>query len=146
MTNAPLYKSVPKALKRFNYFHNLPRTIFSYMMVVLGLKRIKSDKKYTAITFSISEDYARVWLFFAKKFLPSDQWNFIIVDCSGDMRAQLFYGAKIIKYLNLPHGKKIDMFLRKIIDSEIIFLCDDDRYLIHDIFNAINDLKNENTA
>ena len=146
MEHTPLYKAVPRALKRFNYSYNLPRTLLSSILVWLGLRRSKNTKPYTAITFSISEDYARMWLHFARKNLDTEKWQFIIVDCAGDMRRSKLRGANVIKYLNLPHGKKIDMFLRKVINTDVVFLCDDDRYIVRDVAQAIPQLQQDRTA
>lgn len=140
----PLYVSVPKALRNFK-LRSMPRTALSTIAVLSGVKKSGSDKN-VALTFSISEDYARVWLHFAKKNLPGNAWDFVIVDCAGDMDPKKFHGADLVKFANISHGKKIDVFLYKYLKAPIVFLCDDDKYILSDLAPAVHELDNPRVA
>lgn len=134
----PLSVSTSKAIRWFNFCRSLPKTASSAAAVVLGLKKSKNWNKPTALIFSISEDYARLWHHFAKKHLPSDQWHILIVDSSGEMKKGNFNGAEIVKYTNFPHGRKMDIIIKKFVRSDIIFLSDDDKYIT---FNPSEELR-----
>jgi len=56
------------------------------------------------------------------------------------MEPAKFDGSHVIRFLNLYHGVKVDLVLRKMLQSEIVFLCDDDMYLLKDISKTLNDL------
>src|SRR3989344_8422832 len=109
----PFYVSVPRALRSFK-LRSLPKTLFSTFAVISGLKK-KLFAKNVVLTFSISPDYARVWYFFARKNLPN--WSIVIVDCAGTMQQEDFPGAEVVKFANLAHGTKIDIFLKKYLHS-----------------------------
>ena len=140
----PLYVSVPKALRRFKLL-SLPKTLLSTLTVFLGARKSKSQRN-TIFTFSISEDYARVWHHFAVKNLPEGEWNIVIVDCAGDMDKTRFAGAEVVTFANLAHGAKIDVFLKKYLRSEIVFLCDDDKYILSDLSAAVHELDDPHVA
>ena len=140
----PIYVSAPRAVRRFA-LQSLPRTAFSTLLVLAGLKKSRSSKK-VALTFSISEDYARLWHYFAHKNLPQSEWDIVIVDCAGSMNPQYFEDAEIIKFANRAHGKKIDTFLYKYLKSSIVFLCDDDKYIISDVSPAVHELEKPKIA
>lgn len=133
-------------MRRFNLKKSFPRTLLSTLAVVLGLKKSKTQKRFTVFTFSISEDYARLWLYFAKKYLPEERWHFLIIDGSGEMQEKNLPGAEIIKFANLYHGLKIDIFIKKFIGSEIALLSDDDKYIISDLSEPLKELGKENAA
>lgn len=141
----PFWQLAPAANRRFSLFYSLPRTLWSSFFLYCGLKKIKSAGKTTVMTFSISEDYARLWYHFIRKHLNSEAWHFLIVDCAGDFNPKLFPKAQVVRFLNIGHGRKIDFFLKRI-DSEIIFLCDDDKYLIDDISEELQLLEEDKAA
>ncbi len=140
----PLYTAAPKALRWFNMFQSLPKTLWSTLALRAGLKQSKAKKPYTVFTFTTSERFARVWHHFMRAFLPADQWHIIIGDSSGDIRPELFPGAEVIKIYNFTHGKKIDLFLHHVITSPIVFLCDDDVYLSRTLTPALEELRQPN--
>lgn len=142
----PLYKSVPLAMRWFNFRHSFPKTFVSTLLIKSGLKKSGQNKEFLAFTFSISEEYARLWLHFAKKNLPADKWGFLIIDCAGNMKKSNFPGAELIKMMNLPHGKKIDLILRKYTKAKVIFLSDDDKYLVSGIDEVTQELNNPKIA
>lgn len=125
----PLWLTTPMALRRFNYGTSLPRTFFSSAVILLGLKRLYTNK-VVVLTTSISQDYARLWYYYAKKSLPKEHFEFVIVDSSGEFKSRYFEGAKLVRFVNFYHGKKVDILIRKFIYSDYIFLCDDDKYII----------------
>ncbi len=96
------------------------------------------------LTFSISPDYARVWHWFAQRYLPS--WNKVIVDCAGTLQPERVPGASVVRFANLAHGKKIDVFLTNYLNAEIVFLCDDDKYIVADLTDAVHDVERPTTA
>ena len=52
-------------------------------------------------------------------------------DCSGGINIK-FDQSKVrcIPFLNLDHGKKLDIFINKVCDSEFVLICDDDIFFI----------------
>lgn len=129
----PLWETIPNAIRWFNYRYSLPKVWRSSCAIILGLKRVGTAEKSLVITGSISEDYARVWLFFAQKALDARQWNFVVVDSAGDMDARKFQGCEVVRFVNLYHGQKIDILLRRLLRAKDVFLCDDDKYVQQDV-------------
>lgn len=125
----PLWVTVPKALKWFNWCYSLPRTWLSSIKILFRLQEIQASK--IAITFSISEDYARLWVYFASIVLKND-WRLVVVDSASDMSPHKLGNAKLVRFLNLYHGHKVDVFLKTTIVSPIVFLCDDDKFILSD--------------
>src|SRR3989344_2197257 len=138
----PVFKVLPGAMRWFNLRHSLPKTLFPSILLLAGLRKPSFDKPRTIFTFSVSEDLARLWHHFASKILQKDEWHLVISDWSGEMRRNLFPGADIVPFINFAHGTKIDIFAKRFIQSEVIFLCDDDRYLVKDISGAVDRFNN----
>lgn len=121
------------SIYRFTLLH-APYTVFQTCALLLGIRRFPSTyNRPLAITFSISEDYARLWLWHIQRALPAREWDYVVVDCAGTMRARNFPGAQIVRFMNLPHGNKIDIFLRKCITAREVFICDDDTYCVRSL-------------
>lgn len=114
------------------------RTIINSLRIFFGLVSFGSPERPLFMTCSISEDYARIWHYFAKKHLDLNKWNLLIIDSAGDFDERKFEGTKVIKFLNFYHGKKMDYLLRKVIKSKIVFLCDDDKYLLQDVSDHLD--------
>jgi hypothetical protein len=129
----PVWETKPKAIRWFNYSYSLPRVWLSSCKIMLGVKRIGTPERPLVITSSISEDYARLWLYFAQHALDPRQWDFLIIDSAGDMNSRKFPGCRVVRFLNLYHGRKIDILLRHLLRAEIVFLCDDDKYILQDV-------------
>ncbi len=132
MTQSERIKAL-KAIKWFNYWYSLRKVWLSSLKVLAGFTKIGDPERPIVMTYSISEDYARVWFYFAQKALGQNNWDFLIIDSSGEIEPSKFEGCYIIRFLNLYHGKKVDILLRKILQSEIIFLCDDDKYILTEV-------------
>ncbi|MCP4400621.1 MAG: hypothetical protein GY801_25390 [bacterium] len=141
----PLWTAGVRAMKWFNWQYSLPKVTFSSLKVLGGVTKFGSPEKPTVMAFSLSQDYARLWLHFAQKYLGCGQWDFLIVDCSGDIDASKLEHARVIRFLNLYHGKKIDVFIRKVIRSDIFFQCDDDRFLVKNVEDELQYLQDQNT-
>jgi hypothetical protein len=99
-------------------------------MVLSGCWTVRDPDRLVTLTCSISEDYARIWLRFARQALHPDKWHCLIVDSAGDMNAQKLAGASLVRFANLPHGRKCDLMIRHVIGSEGVFVCDDDKYIL----------------
>ena len=117
----PLSKKIPDAIRWFNWQYSFPKVWGNSLSVYFKRYRIGSGEKPLVMTCSISEDYARVWHYFAKQSLHESDWDFLIVDSSGDMNASLFHGCQVLRFFNIYHGRKVDILLRKAISSELIF-------------------------
>lgn len=121
------------SIYRFTLLHT-PRTVFQTMALLLRIRRLPfTSNRPLAITFSISEDYARLWLWHARRALSPLEWDFAVIDSTGTMRARYFTGASLIRFINVPHGNKIDLFLRRFIHAREVFLCDDDMYCMRSL-------------
>ena len=82
--------------------------------------------------------------FFAQKVLSPQQWYFLVVDSTGDMRPEQFPQCAVIRFLNLYHGQKVDILLRRLVRAKIVFLCDDDKYILLDVMpfaTGLNELQ-----
>lgn len=140
MMHQPLWIATVKAIRWFNYWYSLPKVGLASLKILAGFTKIGDPAKPIVMTCSISEDYARLWLYFAQKSLGHDAWEFLIVDSAGDMDMSMFKGCRVIRFLNLYHGQKVDILLRKLIQSERIFLCDDDKYIVKDVSPHLENL------
>lgn len=119
---------MPWSIRRFTLM-TAPRTAWNAGALLLGLRRLRFvPHRPLALTFSVFEDYARLWLWHAKRALSPREWDYAVIDCAGTMRSRHFAGAELVRFPNLPHGMKIDIFLRRIIAAREVFLCDDDMY------------------
>jgi hypothetical protein len=142
----PLWDAVPEALRHFNYLESLPRTAGPLLRTLAGFERLPDREKPVALTFSVFEDFARVWHRFITKAL-GNKWQVVIGDSSGQMGARKFPGAKVIRVPNfLYHGRKIDLFLRHVIGGQPVFLCDDDRYPLFDPSPYLEKLASKDVA
>lgn len=137
----PIWIATPKAIRWFNYCYSLPKVWWSSIKILAGMHTVGQIEKPLVMTCSISEDYARVWLYFAQKSLPREKWDFLIVDSSGAMDVMKFPGCCVIRFVNVYHGKKVDWLLRKLLQAENIFLCDDDKYILHDVSKQLEFLQ-----
>lgn len=141
----PIWEVAPKAVRWFNWQYSLPRVMLPGIYTAFGLKRIGDPERPIALTCSISEDYARLWLYFARKSLDPHKWDFLIIDSAGEMDPAKFQGGQVIRFFNIAHGLKVDFFLRKILKAELVFLCDDDMYLLKDVAKPLAYLENPDT-
>ena len=128
----PLWITASRAMRRFNWCASLPKVSLSSLLVMTGWRVVGDSDKLTTLTCSISEDYARLWLYFARRVLHPDRWQCLIVDSSGDMDVRKLEGASLVRFVNWPHGRKCDLIMRHVIGSEVIFICDDDKYILAD--------------
>jgi hypothetical protein len=141
----PVWEAVPRAIGWFNYGYSLPKTWFSTCKIMLGFRKVGISEKPLVVTSSISEDYARLWLFFAQQALDPRQWDFLIVDSAGDMDPRKFQGCGVVRLFNLYHGRKLDILLRHLLRAEIVFLCDDDKYILQDVMPFVAHLDDART-
>ena len=111
----PFWIIAPRAVKWFNYFYSSPKVVLPSLRVLLG-KNKKNNNKPTIMTCSISEDYARVWLYFVQKNLDKDKWNFLIVDSIGDMDRKKFEGSDYIKFMNFYQKRRESATLSSLYD------------------------------
>lgn len=87
-----------------------------------------------------------MWFYFFSKYLGLKNWHCVIVDCFGNFNPTNFPGAEVVPFVNLHHGPKIDIFLEKFLTADLIFLCDDDKYIINSLDQAQNLLQDSLTA
>lgn len=128
----PLWKAAPRAFLRFNLFSSVPRTAVSSALACVRNPLIGLPRRPTAFVCSISPDHARVWHFFARKAGLAEDWNVVFFDSAGTFDPARFPGARVVRFLNVYHGRKIDFFLRRS-PSDIVFICDDDKYPVRGI-------------
>lgn len=89
-------------------------------------------KRTTLFTCSIYPDLTRVWYHFARRYTDSSHLRYVIYDCGSKLEAEHFPDALIVRYRNLDHGRKIDDCVRKVVDTPLMFLSDDDAFLLSD--------------
>lgn len=137
----PLWKTFPIMVKIFDIKYSLRRTALPSSLLLF--KKINCFNKNVVVVCSISQDYAELWLNFARRFLNENDWYFIIVDGLGDINIKENNNVKVIKFLNIYHGKKLDFFLKRIINYKILFICDDDEYLIDNLDIPMKQLESD---
>ena len=84
-----------------------------------------SGKKIALITFSINPVFSQVWAYFAHRYTDENLVDIFIIDLSGNLHSKDVYDISVTSFLNIEHGKKIDLFTKKL-KYEYIWLCDDD--------------------
>ncbi len=89
-------------------------------------------KRTTLFTCSIYPDLTRVWYHFAWRYMDSSHVQYVIYDCGSRLQKEYFPDALIVRYPNVDHGRKIDDCVRKVIDTPLMFLSDDDSFILSD--------------
>lgn len=133
------------AVRWFQWRYSMPKVAMSTLRGIFGWQRIGTSDKPLVMTCSISEDYARAWLFFLRQRLAEKDWDVMILDSAGDMNTAKLKGSSVIRLFNWHHGVKIDMALRKMIQTDTVFLCDDDMYLMKNLTTPLELLQESHT-
>lgn len=96
------------------------------------IKRLYHNRSYrtTLITCSIFPELAKIWWYFAKKYINHGLVRTVIADSSGKMSSRDFEGACVIQIPNYHHGKKMDIFINHIVQTPYVLFCDDDMFII----------------
>jgi hypothetical protein len=87
-------------------------------------------KRTTLFTCSIYPDLTRVWYHFIRRYTDSSEVAPIVYDCGSRLRQGHFPGARIIRHSNVDHGRKIDHCVRRLVETPLLFLTDDDTFLL----------------
>jgi hypothetical protein len=87
-------------------------------------------KRTTLFTCSIYPDLTRVWYHFARRYTDEAKVTMLIYDCGGQLRREYFPGATIFRHRNTDHGTKIDHCLRDHAATPLLFLSDDDCFIL----------------
>ncbi len=88
-------------------------------------------KRTTIFTCSIYPDLTRVWHHFAARFTDPDEVTFVIYDCGSRLRAAHFPHTRIVRHANVDHGVKIDHCVRETVQTPLMFLSDDDAFIVN---------------
>ena len=83
----------------------------------------------TIFTCSIYPDVTRIWYYCLVKSLQGKQVPVVIYDSSGLLNPIYYPGAKIVRYPNEQHGKKIDDFIKHHLKTDFFYLTDDYAFL-----------------
>ncbi len=89
-------------------------------------------KRTTLFTCSIYPDLTRVWYHFARRYTDASCVRYVIYDCGSRLRKEHFPDALIVRYPNVDHGRKIDDCVRRVVDTPLMFLSDDDSFILSD--------------
>lgn len=87
-------------------------------------------KRTTVFTCSIYPDLTRVWYHFVRRHTDPAEVETVIFDCGSRLRSEHFPGARIVRHANTEHGKKIDACVRSHAATPLVFLTDDDSFLL----------------
>jgi hypothetical protein len=87
-------------------------------------------KRTTAFTCSIYPDLTRVWYHFLRRYTDPSEVAAVIYDCGSRLRPEHFPGARIVRHANTEHGRKIDHCVRESVATPLLFLTDDDSFLL----------------
>jgi len=79
-----------------------------------------------SLTFSVIPKLTQVWLGTARKAWGPQVAQSIVGDCSGGFRFRKDTEVETIPFLNVHHGTKLDLFLRKRCSARFVLVCDDD--------------------
>jgi hypothetical protein len=89
-------------------------------------------KRTTVFTCSIYPDLTRVWYHFVRRYTDPREVKTVIYDCGSRLDARFFPDARIVRYANTDHGRKIDHSIRSTVDTPLLFLTDDDSFMVSD--------------
>lgn len=87
------------------------------------------SQSLTILTCSIYPDVTRIWYYCLLNSLQGKQVPVVIYDSSGLLNPIYYPGAKIVRYPNEQHGKKIDHFIKHHLKTDFFYLTDDDAFL-----------------
>jgi len=149
-------------LRSFNDYRKIYKlycfsTIFSCgagtVKTFLGsFRKCPKEPLITIITFSIFPELTQLWYYFMEKTITvlnreGFTAKILIVDCSGKLNPIKFPSAVVEKYINDTHPRKLDFFFKRYIKSKLVFVSDDDCFVLDSsvtveaIRNMINDGK-----
>jgi hypothetical protein len=89
-------------------------------------------KRTTVFTCSIYPDLTRVWHHFVRRYTDADEVEVVVYDCGSRLRPEHFPGARIVRHANTDHGRKIDHCVRETVRTPLLFLTDDDAFVVSD--------------
>ncbi|MSR87472.1 hypothetical protein EXS70_04895 [Candidatus Peribacteria bacterium] len=127
------HELLQRLFKRFSV-----QTAFTTALPTLGyyLTRMRAESalsvsdKPALFTMNILPPMMTVWHHCVKKYL-GDSVDTVIFDCSGELIASEFPGARVQKFLNFYAATKSQEFLDHIAKNrKISWLCDDDMFII----------------
>lgn len=97
-------------------------------------KNIEKNKKITLITFTVYPDLVRIWYFFIRRSIDRNMFDVVIVDCCGEINKKYFPEAQVIPFYNFSHSKKIDFFIKYVLKTPFVWICDDDIFILNKRF------------
>jgi hypothetical protein len=74
----------------------------------------------------------RVWHHFARRYTDPSSVDIVIYDCGSRLHDKHFSNALIKRHPNVDHGRKIDHCIGRIIKTPLVFLSDDDSFILND--------------
>ena len=101
-------------------------TVFRYLSPAPIVRR---GVPMALLTFTIYPDLARLWHKLWTRVWPTD-WPIIVVDSSGELDPKHVPSAKVYRFANKYHGWKADRFIHRWIESDYVWLTDDDKFVV----------------
>lgn len=96
-----------------------------------GVIRNTSKRKLEVLTFSVLPGLTKHWLDNINALSYFNNVPITVGDCSGGMNIKFDQtNTRCIPFLNLSHGKKLDIFINKVCESDLVLICDDDIFFI----------------
>lgn len=121
------YELLPYAFKRFSILSAFRTALPTLQHYARRTPLPRSDKP-ALFTMNILPPLATLWYHFARRNLGNGV-DIVIFDCSGQLHARDFPGARVQKFLNFYAATKSDEFLRHIARHRRIgWICDDDMF------------------
>jgi hypothetical protein len=115
------------------YVHGPNGTARSFARCVLGtgalLARRPSDRDVDLhlVSCSVLPRLTTVWAHVASRSLTATPHRIWLADCSGGIKARdLPASARVVRVLNLTHGRKLDLMLAHVTGGSTIVISDDD--------------------
>jgi len=120
------------AARLFGYRSTLllaSHTVWNLTLSLFRNAEQQSNQTTTLLTFSVYPDLTRIWYYFAQMSLDANV-KVMVVDCCGSLRKSHFPGAQVVRFWNFSHSRKIDFFIRHLVGTRYVWICDDDVMLI----------------
>lgn len=84
----------------------------------------------TILVISIYPDLLKIWYHFVTCFVDMQRTRMVIVDSCGRIDPKAFPLARVVRFCNFSHARKIDYFIHYEIDTPYVWLCDDDSLVV----------------
>jgi hypothetical protein len=134
LTPRGLLRTVHRDWRRNHRHHGglaaVTRCLLGTAIVGLGATKREAGAGVESLTFSVIPQLTRSWLRTARSAWGPSVSRSVVGDCSGGLGFQRETAendaVETVPLLNIHHGAKLDLFLRKRCSARFVLVCDDD--------------------